>query len=102
MLEVLPLDSEQYPKPWQPIEIQKQILLSKNCGCLKKGGSMNKTLTTMLLEESFHYDDISTEPTIYICNAKSVFKEWLRAVSIPRQMSEESTRQLLITLVDEP
>ncbi len=33
---------------------------------------------------------------------KSTFKEWLRTVGLPQQMSEESTRQLLITLVDEP
>ena len=33
---------------------------------------------------------------------KSTFKDWLRTVGLPQQMSEESTRQLLITLVDEP
>ena len=33
---------------------------------------------------------------------KSTFKEWLRTVGLPQQMSEESTRHLLITLVDEP
>ena len=33
---------------------------------------------------------------------KATFKDWLRTVGLPRQMSEESTRQLLITLVDEP
>ena len=33
---------------------------------------------------------------------KSTFRDWLRTVGLPYQMSEESTRQLLITLVDEP
>ena len=33
---------------------------------------------------------------------KSTIKEWLKTVGLPWQMSEESTRQLLITLVDEP
>ena len=33
---------------------------------------------------------------------KTTLKEWLQTVGLPQQMSEESTRQLLITLVDEP
>lgn len=33
---------------------------------------------------------------------RQVFKEWLKQVSLPRMDSEESTRQLLIALVDEP
>lgn len=27
--------AQEPPEPWQPIEVQKQILLSKNCGCLR-------------------------------------------------------------------
>jgi len=37
-----------------------------------------------------------------LCTIKSTFKEWLRTVGLSRQISKESTRQLLITLVDEP
>ena len=37
-----------------------------------------------------------------VTTVKEVFKEWLKTVGLPTQMSEESTRQLLITLVDEP
>ena len=37
-----------------------------------------------------------------ITSLKTVIKEWLRTVGLPQQMSEEATRQLLITLVDEP
>ena len=33
---------------------------------------------------------------------KSTFKDWLRTLYLSHQMSEESTRQLLITLIDEP
>jgi len=33
---------------------------------------------------------------------KSTFKEWLRTVGLSYQMSDESTQQLLIALVDEP
>jgi hypothetical protein len=33
---------------------------------------------------------------------RSVFKNWLRTVDIPERSSVEATRQLLITLVDEP
>ena len=33
---------------------------------------------------------------------KTTFKEWLKTVGLPQQMSEKSTRQLLVTLVDEP
>lgn len=33
---------------------------------------------------------------------KEVVKEWLRTVSLPHIDSSESTRQLLVCLVDEP
>lgn len=33
---------------------------------------------------------------------RGVFKEWIKGVSLPHLDSEESTRQLLICLVDEP
>ena len=54
------------------------------------------TLTEMLVNaDTFFYPD-------QLATAKEVFKEWLKTVGLPTQMSEESTRQLLITLVDEP
>ena len=54
------------------------------------------TLTEMLVNaDTFFYPD-------QLIAVKEVFKEWLRTVGLPTQMSEESTRQLLITLVDEP
>ena len=63
------------------------------------------TLTEMLraafmvqLESSANAQAIEDD-LIFI---KTTFKDWLRTVGLPYQMSEESTRQLLITLVDEP
>lgn len=69
------------------------------------------TLTTMLRDNLKEMPEVCMEPE---CDAhtqaiedelgtiKSTFKEWLKTVGISHQMSEESTRQLLITLVDEP
>ena len=63
------------------------------------------TLTTMLrdslyMEPECDADIKAIEDTL---NAiKTTFKDWLKVVGLPYQMSEESTRQLLITLVDEP
>jgi len=56
------------------------------------------TLTEMLKEEML---DPYPEPDA-VDVVKRIFKDWLRTVGLPSQMSEESTRQLLITLVDEP
>jgi len=53
-----------------------------------------KTLTEMLRE--INPDDVE----LY----KEAFKEWLKAVNLPShgQLTQDATRQLLITLVDEP
>jgi len=56
---------------------------------------MGKDFTTILKEA---YCFPKPEETVI----KAVVKEWLETVSLPQQMSEESTRQLLICLVDEP
>ena len=63
------------------------------------------TLTTMLrdalnMEPQSDAHAQAMEDTL--TTIKSAFKDWLRTVGLPQQMSEESTRQLLITLVDEP
>ena len=67
----------------------------------QRKGPVQPTLTAMLeakLEEYLEFITYKdTIPTI-----KAVFKDWLRTVGLPHQMSEEATRQLLITLVDEP
>ena len=42
----------------------------------------------------------ATEDTLALI--KKIFKDWLASVGLPQQMSEEATRQLLITLIDEP
>lgn len=63
------------------------------------------TLTTALRENLGMEPECDTEAQAdedTISVIKSTFKEWLRTVSLPQQMSEESTRQLLIVLVDEP
>lgn len=65
------------------------------------------TLTTMLIK-ALHEDyepECESEAKArewYLSTIKSTLKEWLRTVSLPQQMFEESARQLLITLVDEP
>lgn len=59
---------------------------------------MGTSLTTMLKEDMldpYPYPDA-------VNKVKEIFKEWLKTVSLPQQMSGESTRQLLIVLVDEP
>lgn len=56
------------------------------------------TLTGMLKEgmlDPYPYPDA-------VDRVKEIFKEWLKTVGLPQQMSEEATRQLLIALVDEP
>ena len=59
---------------------------------------MLKSSLSMEPESDAHAQAIEDE----LSTIKSTFKEWLKTVGLPRQMSEESTRQLLITLVDEP
>ena len=72
----------------------------------KKGGTKDMgTLTTMLrdnlkMEPECDAEAKAIEETLH--TIKATFKDWLRTVGLPWQMSEESTRQLLITLVDEP
>lgn len=65
------------------------------------------TLTAMLIKAL--HEDLESESEseaegrkYYLDTIKSTFKEWLKTVGIPHQMSEDATRQLLITLVDEP
>ena len=56
------------------------------------------TLTEMLKEEMldpYPYPDA-------VDKVKQIFKEWLRTVGLPNGMIVESTRHLLITLIDEP
>ena len=65
-----------------------------------------KTLTEMLVSSDTHFD------LDQISAAKEAFKEWLKTVGLPDHISygkggvpfnaTESTRKLLITLVDEP
>ncbi|KKM82972.1 hypothetical protein LCGC14_1314070 [marine sediment metagenome] len=57
---------------------------------------MGKDLRTMI-RNSFMPLNYEQEGSI-----RAVFKEWLKQVSLPHLDSEESTRQLLIHLVDEP
>ena len=61
---------------------------------------------TLMLKNSLEMEAVSSIQTQAIEDTltaiKSTFKDWLRTVGLPQQMSEESTRQLLITLVDEP
>jgi len=67
--------------------------------------STPSTLTGMLRANLYMEPECDAEAEDIKCcldTIKSTFKEWLETVSLPRQMSEESTRQLLITLVDEP
>lgn len=63
------------------------------------------TLTTMLrsnLGMEAECDVMVQAIEDEIDTIKSTLKEWLRTVRLPCQMSKESTRQLLIILVDEP
>lgn len=63
------------------------------------------TLTQMLREAlpmEAHNDLEHQTIESTLIDLKNTIKEWLRTVGLPQQMSEESTRQLLITLVDEP
>ena len=57
---------------------------------------MGKDLTTIIknAETSFECDQVQ--------EIKNIVREWLSTVSLPQQMSEESTRELLVLLVDEP
>ena len=57
---------------------------------------MGNDLRTMILNSYMPLDYEQRE------SIRRVFKEWLKQVSLPRLDSEESTRQLLICLVDEP
>lgn len=57
---------------------------------------MGKDLRTMILNS---YMPLNYEQRECI---RAVFKAWLKQVSLPHLDSEESTRQLLICLVDEP
>ena len=63
------------------------------------------TLTTMLrnglgMDAQSDQEYQATEDTLALI--KKIFKDWLASVGLPQQMSEEATRQLLITLIDEP
>lgn len=69
---------------------------------------MAKTLTELLRERICDPDpwtEAQSEADEQEVEAvKEVFKDWLKAIGLPPfyQSSEESTRQLIITLVDEP
>jgi hypothetical protein len=74
---------------------------------LKKGGSQMPLTLNQMLKENMGYENPECQAEVEameqeLHTIKSTFKDWLRDVNIPTQMSEESTRQLLITLVDEP
>ena len=57
---------------------------------------MGKDLRTMIRNS---YMPLNEEQRECI---RAVFKEWLKTASLPHLDSEESTRQLLINLIDEP
>jgi len=70
-----------------------------------KGRQSHTTLTQMLnnnfcleLEGNSNRQVIEDE----ISTIKTTIKEWLRTVGLPEPAQVESTRNLLITLVDEP
>ena len=76
---------------------------------------MGNTLTKMLEESIFYADfiikstgDRDKDEEQYIELLKNTFKGWLKTVSLPQHISGdpwegvESTRRLLITLIDEP
>lgn len=68
------------------------------------------TLTEMLNEKAYHYESMDEGAIVYIEEAKSIFKDWLKTVCLPEYLDLDGrntnatsrTRQLLITLVDEP
>ena len=57
---------------------------------------MGKDLRTMIKNSYMPLDYEQGE------SIRAVFKEWLKQASLPHLDGEESTRQLLIALVDEP
>lgn len=63
------------------------------------------TLTEMLNKNAAHYESMEEGAVIFLEDAKIVFKEWLRTVSlggIEDYGIADDTRNLLVTLVDEP
>lgn len=70
------------------------------------------TLTEMLNEKAGHIESMDKGAIVWVEDAKSIFKEWLRTVGLPHYHSfdkdgnalnaTECIQQLLITLVDEP
>lgn len=65
------------------------------------------TLTAMLtraLDQGYElrFESETEAHKRYLDTIKFTIKEWLRTVGMPYPMGTESTRNLLITLVDEP
>lgn len=75
---------------WLNSEIWQEVL-----GWIEEPRKHN-TLTEMLVNSDTHF-----HPDQLIA-AKEVFKEWLKQVGLPPHPLGEITRQLLVTLVDEP
>ena len=63
------------------------------------------TLTEMLRNNLLMEPECDSEAQAIedtLTTIKDTFKEWLGTVGLPLWMTEEATRQLLITLIDEP